>query len=314
MSDSVTIFEVGPRDGLQNEKNVLPLNDRLWLLETLVQAGVKQLEAGSMVRPDKVPQMADSEKLHPLWLQSKVQGMNPAAEMWYLVPNEKGFERAIQAGIKNIAVFTAVSESFNRKNIGMSVDESFQQIEAIIKKASTHSIKTRAYVSTVWGCPFEGRIEPKQSIKVVERLLALGIHEVSIGDTIGVAAPEGVSAVYEPLLSSFKTTPPPFAAHFHDTRGAALVNSIRAFELGVRTFDASIGGLGGCPFAPGAAGNLATEDLVYMMKEMGINTGVNYKALCETSLALFSRMNKKPQSKAVQAYLANCNVKNAWDF
>ncbi len=308
MSDQVSVFEVGPRDGLQNEKQILPLQDKIWLLNALVDAGLKNIEAGSMVRPDKVPQMADSDQIQP-----RLNHVH--AHFWYLVPNEKGLERAIAQGIKNIAVFTAVSETFNKKNIGMTVDESFIQISKIMSEAKTHGLKVRGYVSTVWGCPFEGRVTPKQALPVIDRLLSLGVDEVSVGDTIGIAAPAGVEAIFKPLVQQWGAKgKPPFAGHFHDTRGTALANTIRALDLGIRTFDSSVGGLGGCPFAPGAAGNLATEDLIYMFKEMGVDSGVDYKKLCETSISLFQKMKKGIQSKATQAFQANCTKSNPWDI
>jgi hydroxymethylglutaryl-CoA lyase len=306
--DRVRIFEVGPRDGLQNEKRTLSLPDRLWLVESLSKAGLSGIEAGAFVRPDKIPQMAESELIEPA-LQSK----NLKASRWYLVPNRKGLERAIAAQVKNIAVFTAVSNTFNKNNIGMMVEESFVEIEALVKEAKAEGMNIRGYVSTVWGCPFEGKISPAQALPVLERMLALPIDELSVGDTIGVAAPAGVEAIFKPLIEKYPAHK--LAAHFHDTRGTALANALRAFELGVRTFDSSVGGLGGCPFAPGASGNLATEDLAYLFKEMGLDTGIDYQALCETSLELSKRMGDRPlQSRALLAYQTNCAAKNEWDI
>ena len=307
-SNSVRIFEVGPRDGLQNEKFALPLNDRLWLIESLCKAGISQIEAGSFVRPDKVPQMAASDQIEIELLKRKLQ-----CDRWYLVPNRKGLERAIQCEAKHIAVFTAVSDSFNQNNIGMSVNQSFIEIEAIVREAKAAGLKVRSYVSTVWGCPFEGKITPAKALPILERMLNLPVDELSIGDTIGVASPTGVEAIFEPLLKKYPSSR--LAGHFHDTRGTALANALRAFELGIRTFDSSIGGLGGCPFAPGASGNLATEDLLYLFKEMGIKTGVDYEYFCQTSLELSKRMGNRPlQSRALLAYQNNCTAKNEWDM
>lgn len=303
----VRIFEVGPRDGLQNEKRALPLSDRIWLVQALSQAGILDIEAGAFVRADKVPQMADSHRIEEALIPHHLK-----SERWYLVPNRKGLERAIASKVKNIAVFTAVSNTFNQKNIGMSVEESFVEIEAVVTEAKKWGLKVRGYVSTVWGCPFEGKITPSQALPVLERMLALPIDELSIGDTIGVAAPAGVVAIFKPLLAKYPAEK--LAGHFHDTRGTALANVLSAFELGVRTFDSSLGGLGGCPFAPGASGNLATEDLVYLFKEMDIKTGIDYEALCETSLELSKRMGERPlQSRALMAYQTNCATKNEWD-
>ena len=306
----VEIFDVGPRDGLQNEKVMLSVDDKIWLVQSLAEAGVTHQEAGAFVRPDKVPQMADSEEIAKHF--SKTPSLIGAASLWYLVPNAKGLERAIACGVKNIALFTAVSDTFNKKNIGMSVDESFAQMKDLVTEARKHEMKVRGYVSTVWGCPFEGRIQPEQAILVLEKMLSLGVDQLSIGDTIGVAAPVGVKEILDPLIRAHGTKK--LAVHFHDTRGTALANAFAAFEMGIRIFDSSIGGLGGCPFAPGAAGNLATEDLVYLFKEMGIDTGIDYLKLCETSVQLFKKMGKTTySSKALQAYVANCSNNPVWD-
>ena len=304
--ESVSVFEVGPRDGLQNEKKVLPLADKLWLIESLSQSGLRELETGAFVRADKVPQMADSETV-----QEELKRKGTQGAFWYLVPNLKGLERALQRGVTHIALFTAVSDTFNQKNIGMTVKDSLEQMKKIMIEAKKHSLHTRGYVSTVWGCPFEGRVAPSRAIPVLEEVLAMGVDQLSVGDTIGVAAPQGVTEIFQPLIQAHGAQK--LAGHFHDTRGTALSNALRALELGVRTFDSSVGGLGGCPFAPGAAGNLATEDLVYLLKEMGLETGVDYAKLCETSLELFKRMEKTPTSKAVQAYFANCTRNTVWD-
>ncbi|NDG85387.1 MAG: hydroxymethylglutaryl-CoA lyase [Proteobacteria bacterium] len=307
MSDAIRIFEVGPRDGLQNERVILSTADKVWLIRELSAQGLTRLEAGALVRADRVPQMADSEEVQREILAARLSG-----EFFYLVPNQKGLERAVRAGIKHIAVFTAASNSFNQKNIGMTCDESLGEIRAIATEASRLGIKVRGYVSTAWGCPFEGRIEPIAVHRRVDELLSLPIEEVSIGDTIGVASAKGVREVLHPLISRYGSSR--LAVHFHDTRGSALANAFASYELGVRTFDASVGGLGGCPFAPGASGNLSTEDLVYFFKESGIPTGVNYSGLCSTSLELHRRMGKNVfSSRALQAYQANCAKNPVWD-
>ena len=305
----IRIFEVGPRDGLQNEKMILSLDDKLWLVESLAAAGLQNIEAGAFVRGDKIPQMADSELV--------LERLKPAPDTnyWYLVPNQKGLERALSKNVKNIALFTAVSETFNQKNIGMSVADSFSEMAAIIATAKKEKLNVRGYVSTVWGCPFEGRISPAKALPVLEKMIALGVNQLSIGDTIGVANPNSVEAILKPLLLNHgQKSDELIAVHFHDTRGTALANSLKAYELGVKTFDSSIGGLGGCPFAPGAAGNLATEDLLYLFKEMGVDTGVNYQKICETGMELSRRMKGKAfTSKALQAFIANCTKNTAWD-
>ncbi|MGZ3709145.1 MAG: hydroxymethylglutaryl-CoA lyase, partial [Bdellovibrionota bacterium] len=219
---------------------------------------------------------------------------------WCLVPNRRGLERAVAAGATQIAVFTAATESFAKRNIGMSIRESLQEFGAVVADARRHRMKVRGYVSTAFGCPFEGEVSAKKALRVVEKLAALGVDEISIGDTIGVATPNQVDDRIKPalkMLGESKT-----AVHFHDTRGGALANSLRALELGVRIFDSSAGGLGGCPFAPGATGNLATEDLVYMMERMGARTGIDLELLCETSLKMAQRMKRPIASRYVLAF------------
>jgi len=307
MSDAIRIFEVGPRDGLQNERIVLPTADKLWLIRELTAQGLNRLEAGALVRADRVPQMADSEEV-----QRQILAAGLSGEFYNLVPNQKGLERAVRVGIRHIAVFTAASDTFNQKNIGMTCDQSLNEIRSIATEASRLGIKVRGYVSTAWGCPFEGRIKPADVQRRVDALLALPIEEISIGDTIGVASVKGVREVLSPLIASSGSSR--FAVHFHDTRGSALANAFASYELGIRTFDSSIGGLGGCPFAPGASGNLSTEDLTYFFKESGIQTGVNYSGLCSASLELHRRMGKTVfASKALQAYQANCAKNPVWD-
>jgi len=301
-SASINIFEVGPRDGLQNEKKILSTDDKAWFVAELIAAGVRDLELGAFVRTDKVPQMADTDQLYEL-VRTGALSLD-GGRAWALVPNLKGLERAIQAGVKHIAVFTAATESFTKNNIGMTIDESFEVFGEVIREAKRKKIRVRGYVSTVFGCPFEGEVPPKKALKVIERLGDLGVEQVSIGDTIGVATPKGVEQIVKPSLKILgaKRT----AVHFHDTRGTALANALRALELGVRTFDSSAGGLGGCPFAPGASGNLATEDLVYMMNGLGMKSGIDLKKLSETSLGLSSRMGRALSSRYLQAYAVQC--------
>jgi len=294
----VNIFEVGPRDGLQNEAVVPSTENKLKFIQGLARAGLKQIEVGAFVRPDKVAQMADTDALLQLLHQNSKQFSKQT--FFSLVPNMKGLERAIAADVSHIAVFTAVSNTFNQKNIGMTVEESFAVIADVMKEAKRKKIHVRGYVSTVFGCPFEGKIKPKDALKVIYRLLRMGVDEVSIGDTIGVATPRGVDEVVKPALLKFG--PKKVAVHFHDTRGTALANTLRSLEHGVRTVDSSAGGLGGCPYAPGATGNLATEDLVYMLDGMGVKTGVDLKWLCETSLELHKVMNRPIVSRYLKAY------------
>jgi len=267
----------------------------------LKKAGLPDIEAGAFVRADKVPQMADSEKV---FKQLRARRALAAPNYWALVPNIKGLERALEAGVGAISVFTAATETFNQRNIGMSIAESLAQIREIAQEARRHKIKTRGYVSTVFGCPFEGKTAPKKAIHVATRLLELGVGEVSLGDTIGVATPADVDPVIAPLVGSAGARR--LAVHFHDTRGTALANTYRALEWGISTVDASAGGLGGCPFAPGATGNLATEDLVYMLEGLKIRTGVNLETLCKTSLELAQSMGRPLSSRYLSAYQSTC--------
>lgn len=295
----VEVFEVGVRDGLQNESRSVSLADKLWLAQNLIDAGIRRIELGAFVRPDLVPQMADTEEVY-----AAVRGGGlklGRAKSYALVPNLKGLERAIESGAKGIAVFTAATESFAEKNIGMSIDESLRVFKEVVREAKKAKLEVRGYISTAFGCPFEGKVAPKKAIRVVEKLAALGIPEVSVGDTIGVATPRGVEDVMKPLLKSFgrKTR---LAGHYHDTRGTALANALRSLELGVRILDSSAGGLGGCPFAPGATGNLATEDLVYMLDGMGAKTGIDLRKLSATSLAFSKKIVRPISSRYLQAF------------
>lgn len=288
-SKAVTIFEVGPRDGLQNEAVSLTFEQKKQFILDLKKSGLKEIEAGAFVRADKVPQMENTDQVARAF-----------QDLWYLVPNLKGLERAVAAGVKKIALFTAATETFNQKNIGMSIDESLEVMSEVAREAKKSKIQLRGYVSTVYGCPFEGPTPPKQALKVIERIASLGVREVSIGDTIGVATPLGVDRVIKPALKMLGSKR--VAVHFHDTRGTALANTLRSLEHGVKIVDSSAGGLGGCPYAPGATGNLATEDLVYMLDGMGVKTGVDLDQLCETSIALSKLMNRQLVSRYLKAY------------
>jgi isopropylmalate/homocitrate/citramalate synthase len=297
----VTIFEVGPRDGLQNEPKPVSITAKLDFIRGLKQSGITQIEAGAFVRPDRVPQMAASDDLFKELSNSREYwGPN----YWALVPNIEGLQRAIGSGAKSIAVFTAASESFNKKNINMTITQSLSGIREILQEAKRQKLRTRGYVSTAFGCPFEGKVLPKRAISVAERLLEFGVDQVSLGDTIGVATPADVDKVVGPFIANAGAGAT--AVHFHDTRGTALANSLRALEWGVSTIDASAGGLGGCPFAPGATGNLATEDLVYLLNGLKIDTGVDLETLCRTSLQLARVMDRPLSSRYLMAYAAQC--------
>jgi hydroxymethylglutaryl-CoA lyase len=296
----VRIFEMAPRDGLQNEPRPVSFADKLWLVNGLVDAGVRDLELGAFVRPDRVPQMADTDRIFAAVARGRLR--LGRARAWSLVPNRTGLARAVAAGVRRIAVFTAASETFNKRNIGMSVADSLREYAAVVAEARARGIEVRGYVSTAFGCPYEGRVAPGRAIRVVEKLHQLGVFQVSVGDTIGVATPAGVDAVIRPLLKDFKNGR--IAVHFHDTRGTALANTLRALELGVRDVDSSAGGLGGCPFAPGATGNLATEDLVYMLHGMGMRTGIDLDRLCRVSHAFARRIKRPLSSRYLQAFVS----------
>ncbi|MGK5082870.1 hydroxymethylglutaryl-CoA lyase [Bdellovibrionota bacterium FG-1] len=299
MAADITLFEVGPRDGLQNEAQPISTTEKLKFISGLVEAGVRHLEVGAFVRPDRVPQMADTAQLYAAIRERRLK--LGRAQVWALVPNVKGMERALLAGATHVAVFTAATESFTQRNIGMTIRESLTEFKEVIALARANRISVRGYVSTAFGCPFEGKVSARKALKVIERVVELGVDQVSIGDTIGVATPKDVDQVLAPALRACDSQN--VAVHFHDTRGTALANTLRALELGVKIVDASAGGLGGCPFAPGAAGNLASEDLIYMLNGMGIKTGVDLKKLSQTSLRLARVMKRPLSSRYLQSLL-----------
>ncbi len=271
LPESVKIVEVGPRDGLQNEATPVPTEAKLRFIQRLAGAGLRHIEATSFVHPKSIPQLADAmEVIRGL---SAVRG----AEFSALVPNEKGLERAIESGVRRIAVFTAASEAFTQKNIRMSIDASLAAFEKVVAAALQRGMTVRGYVSTAFVCPYEGEIAKEKVRDVTEKLLAMGVDEVAISDTIGAAAPADVERTVGFVLQTVPREK--IALHFHDTYGTALANAYAGLQLGIGTYDASAGGLGGCPYAPGAAGNLATEDLAYFLERMGISTGVDIEAV-----------------------------------
>lgn len=293
----VRIVEVGLRDGLQNESAILPTEVKREIAEGLIAAGVRDIEATSFVHPRWIPQLADAEEL---------AGSLPRAEgVRYraLVPNRKGLERALDTPIDEYAVFLSASETHNRKNINKSIDETFPVLEEVVQLARERGKRVRGYVSTVFGCPYEGEVSVAQVAKVCDRLFEMGVYEVSLGDTIGVAHPRQVKEVLQDLLRLFPADR--LAGHFHDTRGTALVNAYVALEMGITTLDSSFGGLGGCPYAPGASGNVATEDLVYMLEGMGVPTGIDLEALCRVSASVQERIGRRLPSKVLQSTLAS---------
>jgi len=295
---SVTVYEVGPRDGLQNEKTSVPTEAKIRYVNMLSEAGLRYIEATSFVSPRAVPQLADAGEV--MQSISRREGTHYPV----LVPNEKGMMRALEAGVTNVAVFTAASESFTRANINATIAESLESFRPVIRLARDNNIAVRGYVSTAFGCPYEGAVSPFKVREVTMALFDLGVTQVSLGDTIGVGTPNQVEDVIGPLLAEVK--PEQLAAHFHDTRGTALANVLAALQLGITTIDSSSGGLGGCPYAPGASGNLATEDLLYMLHGMGISTGVNLDKVADASLFILDVLGKQPPSKYLQAQMASC--------
>ena len=291
--DSVKIVEVGPRDGLQNEKVTIPTDAKVEYITALGDAGLRVIEAGAFVSPKWVPQMADTADVY------RTIPKDPGVEYPVLVPNRKGLERAIEAGVKSIAVFTAASESFNKRNINMSIDESFENFSEVVPRALHEGMRVRGYVSTAFGCPYEGEVPPEKVLEVCARLLDLGCYEVSVGDTIGVGTPMQVQGVIGMLLQVIPASR--LAMHFHDTRGTALANTLAALEMGIPTFDSSSGGLGGCPYAPGASGNMATEDLVYMLDSMAIETGVDLNRLVAASQIIAPYLDHPLPGRYLQA-------------
>ncbi len=297
---NVVIVEVGPRDGLQNESKSLPLDIRLEFIKRLSKAGLKRIEVGAFVSPQWVPQMSGTGDLIQMIQQdSELKKPKTFDAFSVLVPNMKGMEGALSSGIREVAVFGACSEAFSKKNINCTIDESFERFKEVIAAAKKKKIKVRGYLSTAFGCPYEGCVEEKKVIELVKRMLKLGVYEVSVGDTIGVATPKQV----ESMLKKLKRAVPlkKIAMHFHDTRGTALANVVKSLELGVRTFDSSAGGIGGCPYAKGASGNLATDDLVYLLRGLGYSTGVELQTLLETSNWIQNSIGHGLPSRLAQA-------------
>ena len=291
--DHVHIVEVGPRDGLQNEKVTIPTEAKIDYITALADAGLQTIEAGAFVSPKWVPQMADTAEVY------RSIPKDPGVDYPVLVPNMRGLDRAIDAGVTSIAIFTAASETFNQRNINMSIAESFANYAPVVQRAVAARMRVRGYVSTAFGCPYEGDVAPEKVLEVCARLLDLGCYEVSVGDTIGVGTPVQVQGVIDMLLQVIPASK--LAMHFHDTRGTALANTLAALEMGIPTFDAASGGLGGCPYAPGASGNLATEDLVYMLEKMGIDTGVDLNRLVAASQMIAPYLDHPLPGRYLQA-------------
>jgi hydroxymethylglutaryl-CoA lyase len=289
----VRIVEVGPRDGLQNEKQAIDTATKITLIEKLTQAGIVYIEAGAFVNPRWVPQMAGSAEVF-----EKVQREHQVTYA-ALVPNLKGFERAVAVNASEVAVFCAASEAFTQENTNCSIDESLERAREVIDAAKAANLRVRGYVSCVVGCPYEGDIAPEKVSYVAGRLLQMGCYEISLGDTVGVGTPVLVSAMLENVLTVIPSEK--LAVHFHDTYGQALANILAALQLGITVVDSSVAGLGGCPYAKGASGNVATEDLVYMLDGMGIETGVDLQTLISTGNWISQQLGRDTASTVARA-------------
>ena len=292
----VRIVEVGPRDGLQNEAGVVPAAVKIELIDRLAAAGLRAIEATAFVSPKWVPQMADNAEV--------MAGITKKSGVAYpvLVPNLKGFEAALAAGAEEIAVFGAASEAFSQKNINCSVAESLARFEPVARAAKQHGVRVRGYISCVAGCPYQGAVEPAAVAAVAAELYRMGCYEISLGDTIGVGTPGKIQAMLAAVASAVPMEK--LAAHFHDTYGQALANLYAALELGVATIDSSVAGLGGCPYAKGASGNVATEDVVYLLNGLGIQTGVDIDLVFEAGRFICEQLQREPSSKVARAMAA----------
>lgn len=293
----VKIVEVAPRDGLQNEKKIVPTETKIKLIDLLSETGLSSIETTSFVSPKWVPQMADHKQV--MEGIKKIPGVSYSA----LTPNLKGFEAAMESGVKEVAIFGAASESFSKKNINCSISESLQRFEAVCEAAKKNCVRVRGYVSCVVGCPYEGFIDPKAVAGVAKNLLDMGCYEISLGDTIGIGTAGSTQAMLEGVLE--RVSVEKLAIHCHDTYGQALANILIAMQLGVRTVDASVSGLGGCPYAQGASGNVATEDVVYMLHGMGLETGLNQQKLLKAGDFICRALQRRTSSKVAQALSSN---------
>jgi hydroxymethylglutaryl-CoA lyase len=289
----VRIVEVGARDGLQNEKTIIPAATKIELIDRLSATGLQTIEATSFVSPKWIPQLADAREVY--------EGITkrPGVSYPVLVPNLQGYERAREVGAAEVAIFTAASEAFNRKNVNASIDESIARFEPVFERARADGVKVRGYVSTVLGCPYQGDVPVADVVRVAKRLHELGCYEISLGDTIGIGTPVDARAMVRGVAGEVPIAA--LAVHFHDTRGQALANILACLEAGVAVVDSSVSGTGGCPYAKGATGNVASEDVVYMLEGMGIATGIDLSALIETGLWLSDQLGRATSSRVARA-------------
>lgn len=301
----VKVVEVGPRDGLQNEPNLVETADKIRLIQALAQSGLSHIEVTSFVSPKWIPQLKDASEVASGLLELNLTGVTTSC----LVPNLKGYERFKESKLDELALFMSATESHSKKNINKSIDEALDTLKEVAQVAKADGFRIRVYVSVVFECPYEGPVKSQQVLKITESLVSMGVDEVSLGDTIGAATPKAVYKMVEDV--SRHVDRQKLALHFHDTRGTALANVVAGLEAGVTTFDASLGGLGGCPYAPGAAGNLATEDLVYMLDGLGIETGIDLDKLVEAGALAQKLLNKQLPGRYLKAALAVREKANA---
>ncbi|MFY9955958.1 hydroxymethylglutaryl-CoA lyase [Bradyrhizobium sp.] len=301
MHDTIRIIEMGPRDGLQNEKTPVSVEARIAFIEALVEAGLRTVEVGAFVSPKAIPQMVGSDQV--------LRGVSHlAGEFHVLVPNEKGYEAARAAGARTVSVFAAASEGFSRANINCSITESIERFKPVLARAKADGVRVRGYVSCVLGCPFDGKVKPQAVADVAKTLWDLGCYEISLGDTIGVGTPLKAKEMLRAVAAHVPTEN--LAMHFHDTYGQALANLYAGMEEGVRAIDAAAGGLGGCPFAPGATGNVATEDVVYMLEGLGVRTGVDMQKLLTATNEMSKLIGRAPVSRVAAALNAKKRATN----
>jgi hydroxymethylglutaryl-CoA lyase len=293
----VSVYEVGPRDGLQNEAAKLPVDARVRLIEALVASGERRMEVGSFVSPKWIPQLSETEDV------VRRLGQPPGTNFSALVPNRQGLDRALASGIREVAVFLSASETHSKKNINKSIAEALATYAELVPVAVKAGLRVRGYVSVVWGCPYEGAVPIERVVEISQALTKMGIYELSLGDTIGVGTPRQTETILKALLAVLPADK--LAVHLHDTRGTALANALAALGCGIATVDASVGGLGGCPYAPGASGNLATEDLVYMLHGMGIETGIDLEKLVAAGELAQTLVGRKLTGKVLQAVIGS---------
>jgi hydroxymethylglutaryl-CoA lyase len=289
----VTLYEVGPRDGLQNESRMVPTDDKVKLIDALSQTGLRAIEITSFVNPKWIPQLADGGEV------SRRIARKPGLVYSALVPNRQGLDAAIASGMKEVAVFMSASETHNKKNVNKTIAQTLAAFRETVPPALAAGLRVRAYVSTVYGCPYEGAVDPGKAVELARALKDLGCYQISLGDTIGVANPRQVRDVLSRVIAEIPK--PEVAVHFHDTRGTALANILVSVEMGITTVDAALGGLGGCPYAPGASGNVATEDVVYMLEGMGVRTGVDLDKLVDCARLASTLVGHEVPSKYYRA-------------